>query len=579
MQIKTDHKNFREILSLGEHVIPRYQRRYAWTEQNIRDYWTDLKRTDESHFLGSMVVCGGDNFSREVVDGQQRLTTTLIALVALRDKFEELGQDKLVEGIKGYIEYSDDDGIDKYRLTNRDESARRRLHSDVFLPREHRTSSAAAVEDALEVQALELFKSMIDEEILEDDDPVEKLRIIRNRILGSTAVYVNVDNRKNAFTIFETLNDRGRSLTVMDLVKNLVFSELPVNSAHESEDTWAEIVDETENLNFFRDDPFLYYFWNSSYRNMNGSLEPVEKTRIRREISDLLEGEADPIEARKRLLNEMHHSARVARALATVLETNGDAHAWKEIADRSWRRDKFDGVSRHTYGVLVAGSVNPLTLLLSLFSSYFQDRERISTQTLIEFVKTAECLQFRWSLAQKGSTSVIRGTYRRAAVAVAEARTVAQYKKALDDFKAQASRISPSDVSLRDGITRLSYSPSNSKDVFRMRYILSELERDMPSSDIDLSSQPSIEHIQGTAGRSELTNRNSWIYKIGNLTLLPPSVNSQLPEEFEDKTSELRKYVQPADQSLRTALESGIWGAEGAKARREWICEWAVTRW
>ena len=79
-------------------VIPVFQRDYTWTEEQCDRIWEDIKHagdgTDRRHFLGSIVyVATGDSaasFTRWlVVDGQQRLTTLTLLMVALRDYIKE----------------------------------------------------------------------------------------------------------------------------------------------------------------------------------------------------------------------------------------------------------------------------------------------------------------------------------------------------------------------------------------------------------------------------------------------------------------------------------------------------------
>ena len=107
MQFEADTKPLREILVVGQHVIPRYQRRYAWDELNIEEFWGDLRNNQHGHFLGSMVVCGPRSGEREVIDGQQRITTALILLSVLRDEYIRLGEASLVGGIEPLIKYID----------------------------------------------------------------------------------------------------------------------------------------------------------------------------------------------------------------------------------------------------------------------------------------------------------------------------------------------------------------------------------------------------------------------------------------------------------------------------------------
>ena len=74
------------------YVIPVYQRKYDWKEENCRQLYEDLKKivrdNRESHFFGSIVssvVGNGASTEYHIIDGQQRLTTITLLLLAIRN--------------------------------------------------------------------------------------------------------------------------------------------------------------------------------------------------------------------------------------------------------------------------------------------------------------------------------------------------------------------------------------------------------------------------------------------------------------------------------------------------------------
>ena len=75
-------------------VIPPYQRRYSWRERQIRELIDDINLIDQldTHLFGSIVCLTGHHVAGvnklELVDGQQRLTTIIILLECIRQKFE-----------------------------------------------------------------------------------------------------------------------------------------------------------------------------------------------------------------------------------------------------------------------------------------------------------------------------------------------------------------------------------------------------------------------------------------------------------------------------------------------------------
>lgn len=90
------------LLSDTDLHVPVYQRSYAWGDEQIADYWTDLKAALDAgfpdYFLGTVVVADVDG-TAVIIDGQQRLATTTILLAALRDAYAARGDESRADGI------------------------------------------------------------------------------------------------------------------------------------------------------------------------------------------------------------------------------------------------------------------------------------------------------------------------------------------------------------------------------------------------------------------------------------------------------------------------------------------------
>lgn len=582
MQIDAHKRSLEDILKLGQHVIPRYQRRYAWTEQNIRDFWEDITSSTGPHFLGSMVVCGSSSQPREVIDGQQRLTTTLIALAALRNFYSELGDNQRVSGIEPYIEYTDRNGDTQYRLNNRDPNAQNRLRDNALTPP---TQSARPLVEAntesREHQALLQIAALLRSATsTKPNQPSATLDHIRDAILETEIVYINVEDRKSAFTIFETLNDRGQSLTTMDLTKNLLFSHIDSDAADTTERAWSEILEILDNcsLEGLSPDLFLYYFWNSLAPLSQVTPDTVEQARLRRTISDHIDESADSEESARTIVELMLEAAKLLETLDGILMSGGRPDPWRGL-DGRWRRDHYEPISAKVYGILVTGSNQPLPLLLSLSRAYLKPNSKLPRNLMIEFLEAIENFQFRWTISQKSSTSTIRRLYRHVATSVDAADSREDFARALDLFSHSSAPLCASDNQFRDGLGKLSYSNSRKKDVHKIRHILTRIEQQDSGSKLPLERQMSIEHLQGQRGRSEETRRNFWIFKLGNLTLLPPEVNSALPELFSEKSDALQQWIRPKDEVLHLAIADGHWDNSSYNRRQEALLEVAVEIW
>ncbi|MGQ4496120.1 DUF262 domain-containing protein [Dermabacteraceae bacterium P13101] len=571
-----------EVIQKGQHAIPRYQREYAWETQNIIDFWNDIIDGDSGpHFLGSMVTTGGGKDKPiEVIDGQQRLTTTIICLSVLRDLYEEFECPGRLSGINTYIQYVATNGETRSRLKSNDTNAKNRLNDNIILPKNKRKEAPAHNPECLESKTYSIFEELIRGRIKDSNNQAEDLGRIGDKMLAAEVVYINVADRKNAFTIFETLNDRGKNLTTCDLVKNLLVSEIPAGDEDSSERSWSNILQRVADLTFegMSPDLFLYYSWNSRFHVGKPSSDITEINRIRRSITSVVESSSDRNETASSLIASFENDANILSALDQTLMSNGQADVWKKL-DKNWRKDKYDDICKPLYGILVSGSRQPFPLLLALMRSYLSEKGGISRKNLITFLGAIESFQFRWSIAQKASTSAIRKMYRQAASSISENASQKNFLASLELFVSVSRRIGASDTQFVSGIKKLSYSKNKTKDHFKIKHILTQIEAMHPYTKLDLSREVSIEHLQGTGGRSEATPRNSWIFKLGNLALLPPEINSKLPAAFRDKCPQLSEWINPRDEILTESLSTGDWDNELAKNRLDQIANLSLQIW
>ena len=74
-------------------TVPEYQRPYAWEKEHVSDFWADLdaaQKDGRQYFIGAVVLTPGPDDRWFVIDGQQRLVTTSLLMVALRDELASL---------------------------------------------------------------------------------------------------------------------------------------------------------------------------------------------------------------------------------------------------------------------------------------------------------------------------------------------------------------------------------------------------------------------------------------------------------------------------------------------------------
>lgn len=230
-------------------VIPVFQRDYKWTRKDCKQLWSDILRTGvqgviNNHFTGSIVYIeadqpGGAAFQRWlVIDGQQRITTLTLLLVALRDHIRD-------SGWSGDENSPTPELIDDYYLKNAHQRGERQYR--IILRRKDNATLRKFVDgpgisefdndvSELVVDAYRFFRSALNEENRDIDQ-------VYRGVCRLNVVDVRLDrNIDDPQMVFESMNSTGVDLSQSDLVRNYLLMGLS-----ESEQTrlyhkyWAKI--------------------------------------------------------------------------------------------------------------------------------------------------------------------------------------------------------------------------------------------------------------------------------------------------------------------------------------------------
>jgi hypothetical protein len=221
---KFGHDQLGHILADYLLEVPRFQREFSWDERNVTEYLGDLaeaRRKNVDYFMGTVVFARpeAEDGRRQIVDGQQRLATTAVLLIAVRDLLHEYGRSRQADEVekrflRGYVISADDD-VERLILSAPD------------IP-----SYTALLDHAVERLA---EGDLLRKAYVECVDHLRKLsptakdsrRLVEVATQLEERVQVLVAEASDlpeAYVIFETLNDRGADLTTADLLKNYLFS-------------------------------------------------------------------------------------------------------------------------------------------------------------------------------------------------------------------------------------------------------------------------------------------------------------------------------------------------------------------
>lgn len=195
-----------DILNRYKFVIPDYQRGYAWQESQWEMLWQDLefvgKSDSHQHFTGILLLkpLKNEGASVEVVDGQQRLITFMTLCNVLRSKTNQ----KLKQYNLKFIDNEDlQNSYDVYAMGEISKAARLSPNP---------SSYAQNIKDARD-----FFDEKIKQSSLSITELEEKLKLL---LTGFRLFILEVAEGFDINVAFETLNNRGRKLSHMELLKN-----------------------------------------------------------------------------------------------------------------------------------------------------------------------------------------------------------------------------------------------------------------------------------------------------------------------------------------------------------------------
>ncbi|MBS6955348.1 MAG: DUF262 domain-containing protein [Enterocloster asparagiformis] len=208
-----------------QYSIPIYQRVYSWGTEQCQRLWTDVvsmqKEKRIGHFVGSIVrideVSAAGFPKAQIIDGQQRLTTLTLLLIALRDFVKqnsvptEINADEITDTLL-INTYKRDNDRYKLLLTKTDQDMLKKLVENIDLSQE----SASRI-----VSNYDFFLKQISKGDLTPDEIYQSIGKLQ---MVDIALDRQYDDPQ---AIFESLNSTGMDLKDSDLIRNFVLMGLP----------------------------------------------------------------------------------------------------------------------------------------------------------------------------------------------------------------------------------------------------------------------------------------------------------------------------------------------------------------
>lgn len=502
-----DTYDLSELLANGRiYEVPRYQRDYTWSEEEWAALWEDIDRLraadDESHFMGAIVIRKLGDRRFEVIDGQQRLTTISVLILAIIKRLRTLAdagvdaddnRDRAALIRSQYISTKSPEA-----LTEKPKLLLNRRNNDFFhnylVPLRVPPSLAKSEETNRNLwKALEFFSKRLETDTVLAESGSALGRLL-NSVLATRLLFIGieVEDEFKAFSLFETLNARGVQLGPADLIKNFLFSSLRADEDLDAADfSWAQICDSVgpEHVS----DVFRYYFCR---------FHPVIRNEQLLRLAKL-------------------EASEPANALAFLqrMEIEGETlSALTNDRDPAWAEDK-----ELSYSIRILN----LFGVKQLFPLLMAAKRRFSQDDFKRVVVMFVAFSFRYTVIGRFSPSDLEPVLNRAAVRI----ETGELKRPRAVFEAIRS-LYVEDQRFESMFQSAAFEYNRRRKKL-VRYILSELEAAQGGVREDFeSSNSTVEHILPQNPGADWSQafgslRDTYINRLANLTLLEKDLNDK----------------------------------------------------
>ncbi|EPZ68209.1 hypothetical protein N197_07985 [Helicobacter pylori UM023] len=198
------------VMEKGVFEIPSYQRGYAWQIRQLKDFWNDLEHVSklgsQFHYMHSLTLRELENeledSAFEIIDGQQRLATSLILLGLLAKTTQNKDPKYSLINLEPILSYKYYGLSEAFRAITEEEKDLKAFKTSFYAKNL--------------IDAYTFFKEKI------SDTPIEALEKMFDALIKKmlfSVVELN-DNRIDPFSSFETINNRGKDLSTLELFKN-----------------------------------------------------------------------------------------------------------------------------------------------------------------------------------------------------------------------------------------------------------------------------------------------------------------------------------------------------------------------
>ncbi|QDY57936.1 hypothetical protein CV726_04845 [Helicobacter pylori] len=539
----------------NQFVIPIYQRLYSWGKEQCKQLWDDIIKIGgndkmNGHFIGSILyVLDGNTHSNNpllIIDGQQRLTTITLLLIALRNHLSE--EVEILEKfsrkkVESYLINSDKDGDKKFRLIL-SESDRDTLLS--LIDKNKRKPSEPSLKI---VENFKLFKKWIRKN-------TDKLETIFKGLKKLMIVWIALEKGKDdPQLIFESMNSKGIELTQTDLIRNYIVMETEIEKQEGFYNQYWRAMEENfkqSEKQSKREDLFNKFV--RHYLTIKIGKAPNEK-RVYEAFKDYRQKEGIEIED---LLKDLQKYCRYFCQIA-----------FKEEADK---------VLNKTLGFLVDLETDVIyPLLLELYSDYSDGI--LSNQDFILIIALIESYLCRRAVCGLGTNSL-----NKVFPSFTKKINKDQYLESIEAHFLSLEKTTgkfPKDSEFKDSFITIDFYKFK-----KNKYFLERLEKFDTKETVN-TKECTIEHImpktlteewEKDLGENFQAIHEKYLHTIGNLTLT--GYNDKYSNKpFQEKRDMEKGFKQSPLRLNQSLKDFEVFGEEQIKKRANDLVDWALKIW
>jgi uncharacterized protein with ParB-like and HNH nuclease domain len=518
MELNAVTKSAGDIFSVNKrYLVPRFQREYSWTKDEVDEFWDDIlqqiklqnkKPVNEEYFIGCIVLVGEDS-KRDytIVDGQQRLTTLTIFLRAIVERLKELGESTAATALyKNVIEGTDDDGQKYFKLVN--ETPKPYFQNELQIYTPEGVNTAITDEEQLLQATYAGFLKRLRGLAIHGLAELDSIKILRNQVLNYLKfILVTAKSDDDAYTIFETLNARGLSLTSVDLIKNWIFkNDKSVHPNDNAKEIWSGI---RKAISEFSDlETFFRHYWNSKF-----SL--ASNDRLYKSFNDALK------------------TKKVGLAREFLLELKNASGRYRKIgmpSEKDWGTQKEKAVARHLILINQYKVTQVRPFLLALMEC--RESKFIDETLFIRTIWNLENFHLVFSNICQDRAAGLESKYSRSARALYTANgDKAKIKTVISEVKEFLQEKFPTRQHLADSMKTLVFNNGNDVNKKTIQAIFSKIEQHLQKTTELTVGSFSLEHIQDQSSDAV------WGDGVGNLIPLDEKLNNEIKSKpkFKDK--------------------------------------------